>query len=114
MMVGRDAAVTDHAATLRRGARSHRGPDRLTVMLLTLAAFLAVFAILAARLQAVPAAPAPPPQVVVLRRVYQTTIVDDGSRNGRGAATTVSVSSSGTAPTTAPAAAPTTRTSSHP
>ena len=43
--------MTDHAAILPRLDRSRGGPDRVTVMLLTLAAFLAVFAILAARLQ---------------------------------------------------------------
>jgi hypothetical protein len=113
-MVGRDAAVTDHTATLRPVARSHGGPDRVTVMLLTLAAFLAVFAILATRLRATAAtAPAPSPRVVVLRRIYQTTIVDEGGSEGRGAAR-VSVSTSGTAPTTAPATAPTTRTSAPP
>jgi hypothetical protein len=80
-------------------------------MLLTLAAFLAVFAILATRVRAT-AAPAPSPRVVVLRRVYQTTIVDEGGSEGRGAAR-VSVSTSGTAPA-APTTAPTTRTSAHP
>jgi hypothetical protein len=104
--------MTDRAATLPRLDRSRGGPDRVTIMLLTLAAFLAVFAILAARLQVTPApAPAPSPRVVVLRRVYRTTIVDDGRPYGRGRAATVSVSTSGTAPTTPP---PTTRTSTHP
>jgi hypothetical protein len=83
----------------------------MTVMLVTLAAFLAVFAILAARLRVTAAAaPAPSPRVVVLRRVYRTTVIDDGRSAGRGRAATVSVSTSGSAPT----APPTTRTSSHP
>jgi hypothetical protein len=113
-MVDREAAMTDHAAALPRLDRSRRGPDRVTVMLLTLAAFLAVLAILAARLRATPAAaPAPSPRVVVLRRVYRTTIVDDGGSDGRGRGTTVSVSTSGAAAPTAPTA-PTTRASTHP
>jgi hypothetical protein len=108
----RDAAMTDNAATLPRLDRSRGGPDRVTVVLLTLATFLAVFAILAARLQVTPGpAPAPSPRVVVLRRVYRTTIVDDGRPGRRGRAPTVSVSTSGAAPTTPP---PTTRTSTHP
>ena len=101
--------MADHAATLPRRARPRGGPDRVTVMLLALAGFLAVFAVLAGRLSAVPAA-APAPRVVVLRRIYRTTIVNDGSSRQRGGAATVSVSTSGAA---APAA-PTTRTSSHP
>ena len=81
----------------------------MTVMLLTLAAFLAVFAILAARLRANPIPALPPaPRVVVLRRVYRTTIIDDGRPVRRGGAATVSVSTSGSAPS----APPTTRASS--
>jgi hypothetical protein len=107
----RDAAMTDNAATLPRLDRSRGGPDRVTIMLLTLAAFLAVFAILAARLRVTSApAPAPSPRVVVLRRVYRTTIVDDGRAYGRARAAAVSVSTSGTAPAPPP---PTTRTSTH-
>jgi hypothetical protein len=106
--------MTDSAATLSRLDRSRGRPDRVTVMLFTLAAFLAVFAILAARLRATPAlTPAPPPRVVVLRRIYRTTIVDDGRSEGRGGAATVSVSTSGTA-SAAPTPAPTTRSSTHP
>jgi hypothetical protein len=103
--------MAEHAATLSRLHRARGGPDRVTVMLVTLAAFLAVFAILAARLRvtAAPAA-ASSPRVVVLRRVYRTTVIDDGRSAGRGRAATVSVSTSGSAPT----APPTTRTSSHP
>jgi hypothetical protein len=104
--------MTDSAATLSRLDRSRGRPDRVTVMLLTLAAFLAVFAVLAARLRMTPAlAPSPSPRVIVLRRVYRTTIVDDGRTDSRGRAATVSVSTSGTAPTTTP---PTTRSSTHP
>ena len=101
--------MTDQAATLTRLDRARGGPDRVTVMLVAVAAFLAVFAILATRLRAT-AAPAPAPRVVVLRRIYRTTVIDDGRSAGRGRAATVSVSTSGSAP----AAPPTTRTSSHP
>jgi hypothetical protein len=104
--------MTDNVATLSRLDRSRRGPDRVTVMLLTLATFLAVFAVLAGRLRAALAPPpSPSPRVVVLRRVYRTTVVNDGREGGRGRAATVSVATSGTAPATPP---PATRTSTHP
>lgn len=105
--------MTDLAVTVPRRARSRRGPDRVTVMLTTLAIFLVVFAVLATRLRATPAASsAPAPRVVVLRRIYQTTVVSDGAPHGRAGRATVSVSTSGAASPTA--AAPTTRTSAHP
>ena len=102
--------MTEHAAALPRAVRSRGGPDRVTVMLVTLAAFLAVFASLAGRLRATAASSPASPRVVVLRRVYETTIVNDGRRGGAGGATTVSVATSGSAPSPAP----TTRSSSHP
>lgn len=106
--------MTEVAAVLPRRARRRSGPDRITVMLLALTGFLAVLALLAAQLRAAaPAASAPAPRVVVLRRIYRTTIVEDGLAAGRGGAATVSVSTSG-ASSGASTAAPTTRTSSHP
>ena len=103
--------MTEHAAALPRAVRSRSGPDRVTVMLVTLAAFLAVFATLAGRLRSTAASwPAPSPRVVLLRRVYETTIVNDGRRGAGSGATTVSVATSGSAPSPAP----TTRSSAHP
>ena len=103
------------AATDTRPARAGRstarrfGPDRLTVALVTVSAFLFLLAVLAARL---PAAPAPARhRIVLIRRIYQTRVVETiqgpGGAGASGSSVTQSVSSSG-----APAAsAPTTRAS---
>jgi len=107
--------MTDQVAVLPRRPRSRGGADRVTIMLLTVAGFLAVFAILAEQMRAAaPGAPATSPRVVVMRRVYQTTVVDDTMPAGRGGRATVSVSTSGASSVGAGAPAPTTRTSSHP
>lgn len=94
----------------RPGRRAASGPDRLTVLLLTIAAFLAVLAVLAGQLQATGSgSPARP--VVVLRKVYETRVVETVNGAGAGAggtSVTQSVSSSGSA---SPASAPTTRSS---
>ncbi len=92
------------------GRRAASGPDRLTVLLLTVAAFLAVLAVLASQLRVSSVGGSAKP-VVVLRKVYETRVVE--TVNGKGGATggtsvTQSVSSSGSA---APASAPTTRSS---
>jgi hypothetical protein len=91
--------------------RPRRGPDRVTIALLTLAAFLVVLAVLAGRLRAAPTA-APVRHVVVLRRIYRTTVIDD-NRAGAAGSSSMSVSTSGAgAPSAgAAAAAPATRTS---
>lgn len=82
------------------------GPDRVTLLLLTLVAFLVVLALLASHLRAT-AAPAAAHPVVVLRKIYRTRVIASGGPAG--SSVTQSVSSSGS---TAPAAAtPTTRTS---
>jgi len=101
--------MTERAAVLQRPSRrrTRGGPDRVTVMLATLAAFLLVLAVLASRLRPT-AAPAPVRHVLVLRRVYRTTVVDDARADGGGTSSSVSVSTSGGG---APAPAPTTRTS---
>ncbi len=105
------------AATEARSARGGRltrfgpGPDRLTVAMLTVSAFLFVLALLAAQLRAAPA-PARH-RVVLIRRVYQTrvveTVVGQGPASAAtgGSSVTQSVSSSGA--TAVPA--PTTRAS---
>ncbi len=94
--------------------RAGTGPDRLTVVLVALAGFLAVLALLAWQLPASAAHTSVRP-VIVLRRVYRTTIVEtiarasDSNRGAGATAVTQSVSSSGSA--NAPAPAPTTRSS---
>jgi hypothetical protein len=90
-----------HARARRRGGS---GPDRLTVALLALAGFLAVLALLAGQLKAGAANVRARP-VVVLRRVYETTVIETilGSRPGGGSSVTRSVSSSGSSYTSGPA-----------
>jgi hypothetical protein len=102
-----NATTSPRRAGRRRGSS---GPDRLTVVLFSLAAFLAVLALLAGQLRAASANSGARP-VLVLRKVYRTTVVETiagGSRAG-GTSVTQSVSSSGSGATTL--AAPTTRTS---
>lgn len=92
----------------RRGCRAS-GPDRLTVLLLTIAAFLIVLALLARQLQA-----SEPPitahAVVVLRKVYETRYVETRAAAGGAAGTPVTQAVSNSASAPVPAA-PTTRSS---
>lgn len=83
-------------------------PDRLTVVIYAVAAFLAVLALLAWQVRAAPIRQAR--QLVVVRRVYDTRIVETiVGRPGIGSSTTQSISSSGSSPPLG--AAPATRTS---
>lgn len=103
------AATASMAITVatRRAPRG-AGGDRLTVALFALAAFLTVLALLAIQLRAGSAAPTRPR--IVLRRVYETRVVETrvGGTDG-GSSVTQSVSSSGSA--AAPASAASTRSS---
>ena len=106
--VGRRRPGRGAASGPKRRAAS--GPDRLTVLLLTIAAFLAVLAVLAGQLRVSSAGSSLKP-VVVLRKVYETRVVETVNGKGggtRGTSVTQSVSSSGSA---APTSAPTTRSS---
>ena len=91
-MAATAAMATATATTRRRGVA---GPDRLTVVLLTLASLLAVLALLAWQIRTSAAVRTSPARVV--RRVYQTTIVETvvGPRQRNGSSVTQSVSSSG-------------------
>ena len=91
----------------RRGPTAAAGPDRITVMLLTLTVFLVILAVLAWQMRSAP--PRPVHRTVVLRRVYETRVVETvvGAAGGAGSVTQ-SVSSSGSA--AGVAAAATTRT----
>jgi hypothetical protein len=96
-------------ATISTSPRRSAGPDRITIYLLSLGAFLAVLALMAWQLRSAPTPPARP--VVVLRRVYQTRVVVEtviGAAKGSGGVTQ-SVSSSGAAVPVA--SAPATRAS---
>jgi len=107
------AATEALPARASRSTRKRFGPDRLTVALLTVSAFLLVLAMLATQLRAAPV-PARH-RVVLIRRIYETRVVQtQGGQGAAGAAgaaggnsVTQSVSSSGAAT----AAAPTTRAS---
>lgn len=82
--------------------------DRATVVLLSIAAFFIVLALLARALPAASYADSRPSPV--LRKIYRTTVVETiagGSGPGR---TSVTQAVSGASPSSAPAA-PTTRTS---
>ena len=101
-----EAAAERRPTERRRGAP---GPDRLTVVIFSIAALLAVLAVLAAQLRA-SASHAPARPVIVLRRLYRTTVIETvGGRSGAGGTSvSQSVSSSGSA---SASAAPTTRPS---
>lgn len=107
---GRPAAA---AGRSRRGTgRGADGPDRLTVALLSLAAFLTVLALLAGQLVASAAAPRPH-RVVLVRTVYSTKVIETIASGSGGTSVSRSVtgSTSGASAAAATAAAPTTRTS---
>jgi hypothetical protein len=84
-------------------ARPRGGSDRWTVMLLTIAAVLTVFALLVWQLPATrPSASSP---VRVLRKIYRTTVVETVRGGGGPSGTSVSqsVQSSGASLASAPA-----------
>jgi hypothetical protein len=93
-----------------RRQRPAAGPDRFAVLFLTIAAFLAVLALLASQLRA--SAPAIPKPVVVLRRIYETRVVETikGSGSASPSGTSVTQVSSGGSPA-ASVPAPATRSS---
>jgi len=98
------AAITTATEAVRPrpgGRRKTSGPDRATVLLLTVAAFLGVLSFLARELEASEPAKVAHP-VVVTRRVYETRVVTT-VRGGSGAAsgTSVSQSSSSSGPVSA-------------
>jgi hypothetical protein len=105
------AATTERPRSAQSRGRAVPGPDRVSVVLFGVAAILVVLAVLAWQLRATHARSATRP-VLVIRRVYQTTVVETVPRGGSGSSVSQSVSSSGSAATSV--AAPTTRSSSAP
>jgi hypothetical protein len=101
------AATAADAPAVRHGARrrADTGPDRLTVVLFSVAAFLIMLALLIGQLTAVQAHR---PTVVVMRREYRTTVITTIKGGNGPNSVSASVSSSGAS--TLPAA-PTTRVS---
>jgi hypothetical protein len=82
--------------------RRATGPDRLTVVLVSLAVFLGLLAFLADQLRGAYSGHQSP-RTVVLRRVYETTIVQTIPGPGSGTSVSQSVSSSGSGYTASPA-----------
>lgn len=91
------------------GRRVHNGPDRITVLLASLTAFLLVLALLATQFSGASSARVAR-RPAVLRRIYETTVVERvlPAGVGKAGATSVTQSVSGSQ---LPAAAPVTRTS---
>jgi hypothetical protein len=101
-----DAPASLRARPARARARPRGGSDRWTVMLLTIAAVLTVFALLVWQLPVTrPLASSP---IRVLRKIYRTTVIETVRGGGpSGTSVSQSVQSSGASLV----AAPTTRTS---
>ncbi len=99
--------VVTVAATTRRAARP--GPDRASVLLFSLAAFFCVLALLAQQLRETVRRTPLSPRVVLVRRIYQTTIVETGTGAGQGISGSQSTSSQPAS--VVPAPPPTTRVS---
>ena len=93
------------------GARGASGPDRISVLLFSLAAVLVVLTLLTKQLIADTPAPAAHHQIIV-RKIYRTTIIETVPGPGAGTSVSQSVSSAGSSYAAAPAA--TTRSSSAP
>ncbi len=104
------AAATEPLPAQAAGRpRTRFGPDRLTVALVTVSAFLFVLSLLATQLQAAPVAARH--RVVLIRRIYQTRVVETTRGQGATSGNSVTRSVSGSGAMTAPAPAPTTRAS---
>jgi hypothetical protein len=110
-MAGTDASAGGRPAAARTGRqRPATGIDRLTVGLFSLTAFLLVLALLATQIPAGAATPRHP--VVVVRTIYETTVVETvtgASAAPETPAVTQSVSSTSSGESAA--AAPITRSS---
>ena len=107
-MVAMAAATRPIAlASAHRTRQARRGADRFSVILFSIAAFLLVLALLAWQLKA-PSAHLAARPVVVMKRIYTTTVVTTVPGRGRDS-TSQSVSSSGSS--YAAGSAPTTRSS---
>ncbi len=88
-------------ATERPGRRLAAGPDRLSVVLFTLAGFLSVLALLSWQLT--PAGVTRPRRVVAIRRIYEKRVVETIVGRAGGSSVTQSTSSSGSYGSPAPA-----------
>ncbi len=82
------------AATTSHKPRRAGGPDGVTVTMLTLAAFLGILSLMAWQLRAAPSSPAR--GMIVVRRIYQTRVIETVV-GGPSAGTSVTQSASSTA-----------------
>jgi hypothetical protein len=89
-----------------------RGPDRLSLALFSLTAFLLVLALLGTQI-APPKPPPAPPRPVIVRRIYVTTVVEKVPAGVAAAAPRSTVTQTST-PAPAPPAPVATRTSGTP
>ena len=108
--------MTAMAAATMTDARParHAGPDRTSLALFSLTAFLLVLALLGTQLQ-VPRPAAAAPRPVIVRRVYITTVVEKVPAGVSAPPPRSTVTQSATpAPASAPAPAVVTRTSGVP
>jgi hypothetical protein len=98
--------MTTAAETTRRRAPRVGGPDGVTVTMLTVAGFLLVLALLAWQMRSSSAA-APPHRVVVVRRVYETRVVETvvGGRGQTGGSSVTQSVSGSAGPSVSPSAA---------
>ncbi len=103
------AVVTEAPASARR-RRASAGPDRVTVLLGSVAAFLAMLAILAGQFGH-SSSSAKGAAAVVLRRVYETRVIETIPPGAAAPAGGTSVSQSMSSSGAVAAAAPVTRTS---
>jgi hypothetical protein len=110
LQVVREGGAPSGRPTATR-ARKDSGPDRLSVILFSLAAVLVVLTLLTKQLLAQASAPVPRRQVIV-RKVYRTTIVTTIPGAGAGTSVSQSVTSSPGSYSAGPM--PTTRSSSAP
>lgn len=92
----------------RRATVTAAAADGVAVMLLTMAAFLVIVALLAWQVRSAPAQPRP--RVIVLRRVYETRVVETVI-GAAGERSTVTQSVSSSAPLASVSTGPTTRSS---
>ncbi len=94
--------------------RVHEGPDRVTVALASVAAFLLVLALLGTQLSVAGSRHASSSRALLIRRIYRTTVVERvlpaGTGGGSGGASVTQSVSGSNSPLT-PASLPITRTS---
>lgn len=100
-MAARTTEAPDRRGAANARRRSAVGPDRLTVVLFTLAGFLSVLALMAWQLGSGASVKARP--VTAVRRIYETRVVETIAGGAGGSSVTQSTSSSGSFGSAAPA-----------